>query len=320
MDNPNMWHLHEHIFGYLNHKTVEICRRVCKVWRESESLKKISHVKFIEEFGDREVEYELYKGKLGSRGKVSTIIPGWHNAVEKYVIKATIKDLEDVKDLLPIMPSGMVMSYPVHYAASLPVNNASKLMKIIFNTSYDLNDRNEDGYTVFHCACAYGRTELAELMIKSSKDFNIDLNAKTVWRWTHMNRDTETAFYLACKNDCHEVVELMIKSSKDFNIDLNARTDSLALHTACFHGYTKTVRAILRNWKEFGIDIKAEERGRNALEITKVCIQDGYSGSNLYQRYQQIKEMLENEYSQIDVTEPVRVCYWDAMYAMHLSH
>ena len=30
--------------------------------------------------------------------------------------------------------------------------------------------------------------------------------------------------------------------------------------------------------------------------------------------------MLENEYSQIDVTEPVRVCHWDAMDAMHLSH
>ena len=35
MDNENLWHIQEHIFGYLDHKTVEICRKVCKTWKES---------------------------------------------------------------------------------------------------------------------------------------------------------------------------------------------------------------------------------------------------------------------------------------------
>ena len=310
MNNPNMWHLHEQIFGHLNHKTVEICRRVCKVWRES--LEKISHVKFIEEFGDRYVEYGLYSMENG--GKVSNIIRGWKNAVKKYAAKATIKDLQEVIDVLLwllIKRSGMVLPYPVHCAAR-GNSNALKLMEIVLNTSYDFNTRDIQGYTIFHCACAYGRTKLVQFMIKSSKDFSIDLNANTEFRgpfglfnnrWTDV--DTETAFHLACNNGCTEIVELMIKSSKDFSIDLNARTHSIArtaLHAACYRGQTNTIKIILENWKEFGIDIKAQDKrgGRSALDITKSCIQGGPLRPYVYQ---QIKEMLENEYSKMDVTD-----------------
>ena len=306
MNNPNMWHLHEQIFGHLNHKTVEICRRVCKVWRES--LEKISHVKYIEEFGDRYLEYGMYSMETG--GKVSDVIRGWKNAVKKYAAKATIKDLQEVIGSLPIKQGGRVMSYPIHYAAR-ENKNALKLMEIILNTSYDLNTRDYQGYTVFHCACAHGRTKLVEFMIKSSKDFWIDLNANTEFRGP-FNRcrtkvqDTETAFYLACNNGCTEVVELMIKSSKDFSIDLNARTHSIArtaLHAACFRGQTNTIKIILKNWNEFGIDIKAQDkRGRSALDITKSFIQHGDGPLRPYV-YQQIKEMLENEYSKMDVTD-----------------
>ena len=310
MNNPNMWHLHEQIFGHLNHKTVETCRRVCKVWRES--LEKISHVKFIEEFGDRYVAYSPYI----AGGKVSNIIRGWKNAVKKYAAKATIKDLQEVIDVLlwlPIKLGGRVISYPVHYAAR-ENKNVLKLMEIILNTSYDLNTRDIQGYTVFHCACAHGRTKLVEFMIKSSKDFWIDLNANTEFRgpfnrWTV--QDTETAFHLACNNGCTEIVELMIKSSKDFSIDLNARTHSIArtaLHAACFRGQTNTIKIILENWIEFGIDIKAQDKqGRSALDITKSYIQQRFGPLRPYV-YQQIKEMLENEYSKMDetdVTEPV---------------
>ena len=61
MDNENLWHIHELIFGYLDHDTVEICRKVCKSWNESESLKIISHnklVKFIQDFGYKDIQFE----------------------------------------------------------------------------------------------------------------------------------------------------------------------------------------------------------------------------------------------------------------------
>ena len=55
---------------------------------------------------------------------------------------------------------------------------------------------------------------------------------------------------------------------------------------------------ILKNWKEFGIDIKAQNnQGKTALDLIKN--RDG-------EKYNQIKKMLEKEYSQIDITESVQ--------------
>ena len=55
---------------------------------------------------------------------------------------------------------------------------------------------------------------------------------------------------------------------------------------------------ILKNWKEFGIDIKVQNNdGKTALDLIKN--RDG-------EEFNQIKKMLEKEYSQIDVTESVQ--------------
>ena len=50
-------------------------------------------------------------------------------------------------------------------------------MEIILKTSVNLIARNSSGDTALHLACENGKTELVELLIKSSKNFNIDLNA-----------------------------------------------------------------------------------------------------------------------------------------------
>ena len=49
-------------------------------------------------------------------------------------------------------------------------------------------------------------------MIQSSKDFDIDLNAKDNGRWTALHR--------ACEYGRTETAQLIIRSSKDFGIDL----------------------------------------------------------------------------------------------------
>ena len=66
MNNPNLWHLRDYIFGFLNYDTVEKCRQVSQFWNES--LERISIVIFLQEFGDRNV--------VTPDEKVSTIIPG----------------------------------------------------------------------------------------------------------------------------------------------------------------------------------------------------------------------------------------------------
>ena len=94
-------------------------------------------------------------------------------------------------------------------------------------------------------------------------------------------------------------LEFIIQNSIDFGIDLNAKDNSgsTALHWACINGQTETVQMILKNWKEFGIDIKAQNnQGKTALD--NISYREGG-------KWNQIKQMLETEYSQIDITESV---------------
>merc|ERR1712062_380804 len=220
------------------------CRRVCKYWNES--LRRLSDVKFIQEFGERVVE--------DTNKKLSTIIPEWKNAAQKYGVQASMDDIEKVKDSLKKLArgNGKCISDPVHQVA---INGDVKLMEFILRTSFDMNTKDSLGWTAWHSACFYGKTETAQLIIQNSKEFGIDLNAKN-------------------------------------------NSESTALHVACIYGRTETVQMILKNWKEFGIDIKAQNNdGQTALDLIKN--RDG-------EEFNQIKKMLEKEYSKIDLIRSVQ--------------
>merc|ERR1712062_309554 len=241
MDNANLWHLRDQIFEDLSHEDVLNCRRVCKYWNES--LRRMSDVKFIQEFGERVVEYR--------NEKVSTLIPGWKKAAQKYGVQASMDDLGKVKDSLKKVAGGKgkCRSDLVYEAAR---NGYVKLMEFILKTSFDMNTKDEWGWTAWHWACENGQTETAQIIILNSKEFGIDLNAKdcigrTAWHWACYNGQTETA-------------QVIIQNSKIFGIDLNVKTDDgeTALNWACFYGRIEIVRMILKNCKEFGIDIKAQ--------------------------------------------------------------
>jgi len=286
MDNANLWHLRNQIFEDLSHEDVLNCRRVCKYWNES--LRRLSDVKFIQEFGERVVE--------DTNKKLSTIIPEWKNAAQKYGVQASMDDIEKVKDSLKKLArrNGKCCVYPVHQAAQ---NGYVKLMEFILKTSFGMNSKDEDGWTAWHWACLYGQTETAQLIIKNSKVFGIDLNAKndygsTAWHKACFYGQTDTAqliiknskdfdidlnaksnngdtaWHLACYNGRTETAQLIIKNSKKFGIDLNAKDDygSTAWHLACDNGQTETVQLIIKNSKEFGIDLNAKNnRGDTAL-------------------------------------------------------
>jgi len=280
MDNPNMWHIRDQIFDPLNHETVLICRQVCQFWNES--LAKMSFVKLLQEFGDRDVEYQYVK--------VSTMFPGWKEAIKMFVAQASLEELQEVKDSLLRLAIGTskCCEDPVQEAAQI---GAVKLMEFIIRTECDMNATGRTNYygrTAWHCAI--GQTETAQLIIQSSKDFGIDLNSE--------DSIGKTAWHDACRFGQTETAQLIIHSSKDFGIDLNSE-DSIgrtAWHDACIEGETETVQMILKNWKEFGIDIQARDNeGKTALDLI-----------NLEKYNHQIKKILEKEYSQIDVTESVQ--------------
>merc|ERR1711860_419396 len=201
MDIP---HIRDQIFDQLNHETVLICRQVCQFWNES--LAKMSFVKLLQEFGDRYV--------LRRNEKVSTIVAGWKEAAKMFVAQASLEELQEVKDSLLRLLSrnGKCCSYPVHKAATI---GAVKLMEFIIRTSFDLNAKNDYGSTAWHLACLYGKTETAQLLIKSSKDFGIDLNAK--------NKYGSTALHWARRCCKPETVQMILKNWKEFGIDIKAQ-------------------------------------------------------------------------------------------------
>merc|ERR1712004_37383 len=128
--NANLWHLRNQIFEDLSHEDVLNCRRVCKYWNES--LRRLSDVKFIQEFGERVVE--------DTNKKLSTIIPEWKNAAQKYGVQASMDDIEKVKDSLKKLArgNGKCISDPVHQVA---INGDVKLMEFILRTSFDMNTK-----------------------------------------------------------------------------------------------------------------------------------------------------------------------------------
>ena len=330
MANENLWNIHELIFQDLDHDTLENCRKVCKTWNKSESLEKIilrnKFVKFTQDFGDKIV------GNRYPKEKVSAFIPGWDKAVEKYGAQASIDDLQEIKDSLQklVRDNGQCREYPVHQAAR---SGDVKLMDLILKTSYDWNARGCLGWTALHEACVYGKTEIVQLLITSSKDFNIDLNTRDDNGWTplHMaciNGKTEivqllitsskdfnidlnarddngsTPFHMACVYGKTEIVRFLITSSKDFNIDLNARDDEgmTAFHEACVYGKTEIFQLMLKNWEEFGLDIKAQNnQGKTPIDYVKERTQKTSRYSELKDNLEQVMKMLEMEYSKMDV-------------------
>ena len=71
--------------------------------------------------------------------------------------------------------------------------------------------------TALHSACTRGKRETAQLIIQNSKEFGIDLNART----NHGN----TALHLACFNGRPESVQMVLKNWKEFGIDIKAQND-----------------------------------------------------------------------------------------------
>ena len=248
MRSEGLWHIFEQIFGYLNYETVEICREVSEFWNES--LQRIGLVKFLEEFGDRNVEYPKTNTKVST---YKEYILGWKMASQRYGAKATIEDLEELKDSLEERLSEDCWGCPVHRAAK---NGAVKLLDFLLSTSYDVNSRDFIGFTVFHEACYSGRIECAKLLIELSTKNNLDLNSR--------DNDGHTAFTRACQFGKTETVKLLVELSTQYGIDLDGgRDDSgrpLSGRTpylwACKNGHEETVGKLLVELStKYSIDI-----------------------------------------------------------------
>ena len=82
-------------------------------------------------------------------------------------------------------------------------------------TSYNCNRFGDCGETVFHAACRSRSLEMVQLMIRSSKERNIDLNALTA--------DFKTAFKLACFSQSFDTVKFLLENYKELGINIKKR-------------------------------------------------------------------------------------------------
>ena len=234
LSNEGFLHLVEHIFGYLDHETIEICRRVSNHW--DGLLERLSLVKYLLEFGDKKIEED--------------IIPGWKKATNIFAKTASIEDLKEVKESIEYLVQDKCCEYLVHYAAEI---GALKLMQLFLHTECDFNQVMPGFGTPLHFACMHDNMEMVKLMILSSRKFGIDLNARTT--------TGSTPFRVAALTGKIQIVKLMIQLSTEFDIDLNAGSGHgrTLFHDVVNYGDFEVVKLLIESSKEFGISLLCQD-------------------------------------------------------------
>lgn len=231
MENQGLWQIRNQIFGYMDHKTLENCRKVFwDFW--DDSLEKIFLLKFFIEFGNKYFEnkmwelYQKYPDDEYDRDELEFYnicdkIPGWGKAAENYGTKASVEDLKEIKESLQklLNQNGYIDEYkfPIHEAGK---NGSLKLMEFLLTCippSYNINGYYNYTYstTPFLYACKNGHTEVARLLIKSSKEYDINVNARGLYG---MN-----AFHETFANAKTETAKMLLEYWQECGIDLEAR-------------------------------------------------------------------------------------------------
>ena len=119
--------------------------------------------------------------------------------------------------------------------------------------NFDINTQDEQGRTVFHCACMNGHTKIAQRLIQNSVLVNLDLNLKSWNGWT--------ALHLSCASGQSKIVNILIKNSEQFNIELNAKNhyEMTGFHLACDYGHLDIVDLLMKKSTELNIELNAKD-------------------------------------------------------------
>ena len=71
------------------------------------------------------------------------------------------------------------------------------------------------GTTAFHLACESGNSNIVDMLVQKSAEFNINLNEKDVFG--------HSGFHNACNGGHLKVAKMLMLSSAEYNIDLNSK-------------------------------------------------------------------------------------------------
>ena len=93
---------------------------------------------------------------------------------------------------------------------------------IIFEKLIELEEnkdkRTSTGRTLFHYACLYGQTKIANFLMENASDFNMNLSVS--------DNDGRTAFHLACLDGHSEIVQILLEKSNEFS-SINSENSGL---------------------------------------------------------------------------------------------
>ena len=327
LSNSGLIHIRDDILGYLDFKTLAVCCQVSKHWNIwVEDFVRLSLVKTLDRYWDDKNYYRKVPGKS---------VIGWNNAIRNYAQMASVKDLKKVHESVEefwrknydfwsperyeaktgkersLMQCFYAKTF--HYCFERFKGGNIETMKFLIDSSKELRiDING-----FNDACQYAtypmydQTEIVKLinlMIQSSKYYDIDLNA--------VNGHGQTGFMIACLSGRTELVKILVNSSREFRIDLNARRIDSSIQTgyklfrkttgdrktgfiyACINSHIEAVKWMIEKREEFGIDIRQKDsKRRTALDLVNFFIAgDFYLDASVDEGLHEVKELLENEY------------------------
>ena len=155
----------------------------------------------------------------------------------------------------------------------------TEMFEKIFHKEIEKNPENKDEKTPFHVACEKGHFRIAEFIMKSCIENNIDLNAKDF--------RGKTGYHYVCDSGEAEMVELLIKNSVECNIDLNTKDNGgqTGYHYACDSGHVKIVELLIKNSVDYNIDLNTkDDNGSTGYALSsgqvKKLILDNYLNPN----------------------------------------
>ena len=97
-------------------------------------------------------------------------------------------------------------------------NEYGEIIRLLLGKSCDVNVLNSKGQSVLHAACAFGDTEIVDILLNNSNVNQCD-------------KENQTPLFIACKVGYIDIVKLLIESKCEiFNHSLNGQT---VLHAVC---------------------------------------------------------------------------------------
>lgn len=214
--------------------------------------------KFLNDFDDNDCRPLYYAIKANSLNSVKLLISYGAD------LKQTTKLGDPAAHLASLIGAGVhILEYLLSFASSSstsPQNN--------------LYDYDQEGWTIFHCACNQGNLHIIKYLIKKK---SIDFNVKD-------NKCQFTGLHLAIRNNhMHVVNYLMNFSCIRFDrlnirlnlinfqyIDINSQDNygQTPLHLACKYGIYDAVYSLLKNYGSNLLNVNIQDyKGRTCLDL-----------------------------------------------------